>query len=99
MLTPTEKRFLLYWKDQKQGGKWKYILGYTIAWGIVTFFVPLGLSVVINIYDFFGLYKLHLWAAILISLAIGFAISLYIWDKNERREKMLLEKQGETGTV
>ncbi len=99
MLTPKEKRFLKYWDDQKEGGRRNYILAYTIAWAIVAFFVPLGVSIVINVIDFFQLYRFYLWQSIVICLAIGFAAAYYMWEKNEKKAKDILAHEGDSGTT
>ena len=96
MLSAKEKRFLKYWEEQKTGGKWQYIIVYTIGWAFILFFMPLTISFLINMYTAFRIYTLPLWAAIALSVAIGFALSQFMWHKNEEKEKDLLQKEKQT---
>jgi len=93
MISAKEKRFLKYWEDQKMGGKRQYIIVYTIGWSLVIFFIPLAVSFFINMYTAFRLYQLPLWAAILLSIMISLAGSFYFWDRNEKRSKMIRERE------
>jgi len=97
MITTKEKRFLKYWEDQKAGGKWQYILVYTIGWSVILFIVPLAGSFVIDMYSALKLYQLPLWASILVAVSLGFAGSIYFWDRNEKKAKDLLQKQNSPG--
>ncbi len=94
MISAKEKRFLKYWEDQKTGGKWQYILIYTIGWSFILFFVPLAASFVIDMYAAFKLYQLPLWAAILVAVILGFTGSVYFWDRNEKKYRTIREKEG-----
>jgi drug/metabolite transporter (DMT)-like permease len=93
MLTPKEKRFLKYWKDQKEGGKSSYVIAYTIGWAVIIFILPLAGSFVIDMYTAFKLYQLPLWAAALISVLLGYIISQFLWSKNERKADNLKQKE------
>lgn len=93
MLSAKEKGFKRYWEDQRTGGKWLYISLFTLGWAMMIFFTPLIVSFVIDIYNFLHLYKLQLWQAILLSVVIGFALSLYFWTRNEERWQHLVEKE------
>lgn len=37
MISKSDKRFLVYWTDQRSGSKFEYYFQYTIAWSIVAF--------------------------------------------------------------
>ena len=95
MLTPKEKRFLKYWDEQKADGMRKYILLYTIAWTFIVFFIPLAIAAFLNILNFVRFQMIPLWIAIVLSVAIGFGLALYIWHQNENKQKALLRKQDE----
>jgi drug/metabolite transporter (DMT)-like permease len=97
MLTPKEKRFLKYWNDQKEGGKTSYVITYTIGWSVILFVLPLATSFVVDMYSAFKLYQLPLWAAIVISILLGYIISQYQWNKNEKKAERL-ERQEEAAS-
>jgi len=96
MLTPKEKRFLKYWDEQKIDGKLQYILVYTIGWSFILFFIPLAISLFVNMYIALKLHQLPLWVAIVLSIVVGFSIALLTWHQNEKKYKSLLRKQDET---
>ena len=95
MLTPKEKRFLKYWDEQKAGGKLQYIIVYTIGWSFILFFIPLAISFFVNMYVALKLHQLPVWAAIVLSIVLGFLISLFTWHQNEKKQKALLDKHDE----
>ena len=95
MLSAKEKRFLRYWDDQKAGGHTQYLIVYTIGWAFILFFVPLATSFVIDMYGFFKMYMLPLWAAIILSISLGFAIAVLTWEKNEKKSRLLRSRQQE----
>jgi putative Mn2+ efflux pump MntP len=93
MLSAKEKRFIHYWEEQREGGKLKYILLYSLVWGFVFFLIPLAVSVIVDFYSTLKMYKIPLWAAMLIFLLLGFAFSIYSWHKNENKLKVIYGKQ------
>jgi hypothetical protein len=99
MLSAKEKRFLKYWDDQKTGGKWQYILIYTIGWGFLLFFVPMLISYLsymytsIHLYVLFGFSIFPIWALIVFSLALGCLISFFQWDRNESKYRTIRHKE------
>lgn len=95
MLSAKEKRFLRYWDDQKAGGRTQYLIIYTIGWAFILFFIPLATSFVVDMYFFFKLYLLPLWAAIALSILLGFVIALFTWEKNEKKSRLLRSRQDE----
>lgn len=98
MLSTKEQRFKRHWEDQRRGGKWVYIIPFTIGWSLIVFFTPLVISLVIDVYGFFRLYEFRLWEAIVFALIIGFFISNYYWTRNENRWKALIEKETKPDT-
>jgi hypothetical protein len=97
MLSAEEKRFKRYWEDQRSGGKRYYVILYTITWAFILFFVPLIISLFkIDIVGFFGLYKIPIWGVILITTSVSFAGSNHFWEKNERRWRLLKDKEAKT---
>ena len=94
MLSPQKKRFKRYWEDQRKGGKWKYILVYTLGWGIITFFLffPVFLFI-FNLSDLLHLDRLPIWVALLLAFALGFAYSVFSWYSNEEKWRVLEQKE------
>ncbi|NOT51819.1 MAG: hypothetical protein HOP10_11150 [Chitinophagaceae bacterium] len=99
MLSAKEKRFLKYWDDQKTGGKWSYILVYTIGWGFLIFFVPMIISYMsymyasVHLYVLLGLSIVPIWILIVFSLAVGCVISFFQWDRNEGKYRKIRYKE------
>jgi hypothetical protein len=98
MLSAKEKRYLKYWNDQKAGGKWQYIVVYTIGWGFLLFFVPMLISYLsymyasVHLYVLLGFSMVPIWALIVFSIALGCVISFLQWDRNEGKYKTILHK-------
>lgn len=93
MITPKEKRFLKYWEDQKDGGKWQYILVYTIGWSIILFIVPLAFSFVFDMYTAIKMDQPPLWAAITAAVILGITLSFFIWHRNEKKYRRISAKK------
>ena len=90
MLSPTEKRFIEYWKDQRTGGMWKYIILYAIVWTFIGILLLFALSIL----NFFYLDVTGFIPSVSGILIISILGSLYFWQKNEKRMRMLEEREG-----
>jgi drug/metabolite transporter (DMT)-like permease len=85
MLTPAEKRFIRQWEDQRTGGKWKYLAFYTFCWTFIFLVSPILLGIFFSLFSFLDLYNWPFLAVVLLIAAGAFALSHYIWEKNEKR--------------
>jgi drug/metabolite transporter (DMT)-like permease len=93
MLSPTGKRFISYWEDQRTGGKWRYLALYTFCWTFIFVVSPVLLGIVFNFFDFLDLYNWPFLAIVLLIAVISFAFSHYFWDKNENRLKEIVNRK------
>lgn len=92
MPTDKERRFIRYWEDQRTGGKWSYILTYTLCLGVIFFFLPVTAFYIFSMLHFFSIYGWPVWLVIVLSLTISFAVSQYWWHRNEGKWKLLTGK-------
>lgn len=92
MLSAKDKRFIRYWEEQREGGKWKYILTYTIGGGVLVFFIPVTLFYIMGMLQFYKLVSFPIWALVIIALLISFAGSLYFWHTNDDKWRSLTGK-------
>ena len=92
MLSPTEKRFIKYWEEQRTGGRWPYYLMYIIAGTIIAtiVFSFLVMMLVIGGVD-------YLIPIAAFSLVVVTAITIYSWQNNERRFKTIIRREIEEG--
>jgi NADH:ubiquinone oxidoreductase subunit 3 (subunit A) len=97
MLSPKEKRFELYWEDQRTGGKWHYLLLYTFCLTFIVFVAPVLLGLFLSVFSFLHLDRLSLLGLALVVASICFAGSYYAWEKNEKKWKSVLEKAASPG--
>lgn len=94
MLTKKDIRFIEFWKEQREGSKFKYYLLYTISWGMLviflTFFLLMflgGISIIPIAQDN------HKIAVIIITgLIIGFITALTSRFLNEKKYRKILDK-------
>lgn len=89
-----EVRFVEYWKEQRQGSKFKYVLLYSISWGFMatlfSFFIIMflgGISIIPIAQDN---YKIGLIVGF--GLLTGTLIAFITWRMNERKYFRILEK-------
>lgn len=93
MISAKEKRFLKYWDDQKTGGKWQYILIYSLGWSIIIFILPLAFSFVYDMYTGDKIFQLPLWATIVLSVVLAVAVSFFSWHRNQKKYNKILKKE------
>jgi len=88
MLTATEKRFIKYWEDQRQGGKLKYYLLYILTGSFVATLVLsfLALMVGFNLPDNLVLIAVGSFAIVTIA-------TLLSWWYNEKRFKKIIQRE------
>lgn len=92
MLSDKEKRFVQYWEEQREGGKWSYLVPYTIGGSVLLFFFPLMIYYILTMLNFIERARLPIVAIAIIVVLASFTISLYIWHRNEDRWRSLHAK-------
>jgi hypothetical protein len=92
MLTATEKRFIKYWEDQRQGGKVRYYLLYIITGSFVATLVLSFLTLMIGI----DLPENLLWIAICSFGVVTFA-TIFSWWYNEKKFKRIIQREIKKG--
>ena len=88
MLTATEKRFIKYWEDQRQGGKIKYYLLYILTGSFVASLVLAFLSMMVG----FNLADSLLWITIG-SFCIVSIATIFSWWYNEKRFRTIIQRE------
>ncbi|MBL7745965.1 MAG: hypothetical protein JNM19_00945 [Chitinophagaceae bacterium] len=89
MLSDKEKKFIRYWNEQREGGKWSYIITYTIGGAVIAFFLPLTIFYILSMLQFFRLIQLPVWLLVVLAFITSFAASQYFWYRNEKRWRSL----------
>ncbi|MFT3822314.1 MAG: hypothetical protein QM731_00290 [Chitinophagaceae bacterium] len=94
MLTTKEKRFLKYWEEQRQGGRWSYyalyIFGGTFVATIVIYLV----------WSMLAPYPIgQLWLIPASGAVIMAAITHFSWQNNEKRFRMIIRREINDGKL
>ena len=86
MLTPKELRFKKHWEEQREGGKIRYILLYSM---VGTFMLSLIISVLLLL--FYNIYPGTdaFWMVPATGLLFSFIYAYFSWVVNERKWKAL----------
>ncbi len=93
-MRPEDRRFIAYWQDQRKGSKVGYYTTYTIGWSVIVFFVLFFFSKLFtDLWETGGPYLALVF--LFISIGSSFFITNYIWKRNERRMKRLLNEEKE----
>lgn len=93
-MIPEDRRFMAYWKDQRQGSRAGYYAIYTLGWGAVIFFILFFLAKIFtNLWETGGPYLAIIFIAI--ALILSFLVTHYTWKKNEKRLHALMQKEAE----
>ncbi|MGN6437068.1 MAG: hypothetical protein ACTHMM_11070 [Agriterribacter sp.] len=94
MVTKEELRFVEFWKEQREGSKFKYYLLYTISWGMLIVFLAFfiimflgGISIIPIAQDN---YKVGL--IVITGLLLGLIIAVISRSRNEKRYQKILQK-------
>ena len=92
MLTVTEKRFIKYWEDQRQGGRMKYYLLYILTGSFVATLVLSFLMLMMG----FDLPENLVLIAI---SSFGFVTiaTIFSWWNNEKRFKKIIQREIKKG--
>jgi peptidoglycan/LPS O-acetylase OafA/YrhL len=88
MLTATEKRFIKYWEDQREGGRIKYYVLYILTGSIVGIIVLSFLSLMLG-WNFPN----NLWMIIAASVVLVTAITVLTWWFNEKKFKAIIQRE------
>lgn len=88
MLTVTEKRFIKYWEEQRDGGKMKYFLLYIIAGTFVGTLVLSFLSLMLA----WG-FPDNLWLIVVGSLIMVTLATVLTWGLNEKKFKGIIQRE------
>lgn len=89
MLTPSEKRFIRYWEDQRKGGRWPYYIMYILAG---TFIVGILISIVI-IWFMQDKIRPPYWRIPVAAFVTSIAITLFSWNNNEKKFRNIIKRE------
>jgi peptidoglycan/LPS O-acetylase OafA/YrhL len=92
VLTVTEKRFIKYWEEQREGGRVKYYLLYIISGTFVAILVLSFLSLMLGL----G-FPENLWWIIVGSFVLVTAATILTWWLNEKRFKRIIQREVREG--
>ncbi|OQP55831.1 hypothetical protein A4H97_19725 [Niastella yeongjuensis] len=92
MLTATEKRFIKYWEDQRQGGKIKYYLLYIITGSFVATLVLSFLTLMVGIDLPTNLVLIAIGSFSIVTIA-----TIISWWYNEKRFKKIIQREVREG--
>jgi len=92
VLTATEKRFIKYWEDQRQGGKIKYSLLYIITGSFIATLVLSFLTLMVGI-DLPN----NLLLIAIGSFSIVTTATFLSWWYNEKRFKKIIQREIKEG--
>jgi multisubunit Na+/H+ antiporter MnhF subunit len=88
VLTATEKRFVKYWEDQRQGGKIKYYLLYIITGSFVATLVLSFLMLMVGVDLPDNLVLIAVGSVCIVTIA-----TLYSWWYNEKKFKKIIQRE------
>lgn len=88
MLTTTEKRFIKYWEDQRQGGRIKYYLLYIITGSFVATLVLSFLTLMVGIDLPASLVLIAVGSFCIVTIA-----TILSWWYNEKKFKKIIQRE------
>jgi putative flippase GtrA len=88
VLTPSEKRFIKSWEEQRQGGRVKYYLLYIIMGSIVCMLVMSFLYAVLGLGLGENLLKIIIGSIIIVTIT-----TVCSWWYNEKRFKSIIQRE------
>ena len=92
MLTPAEKKFIQFWKDQREGPAWKYYLQYIIAWTTVSFLSLFFLVKLIMSDRSMGGW-ISFYIVVGVSIIIAVLLTHFVYRSNEKKYTRILERE------
>lgn|SRR5689334_18970570 len=94
MISKEELRFVEFWKEQREGSKFKYYLLYTLGWGMpivfLSFFIIMflgGISIIPIAQD-----NQKIGLIVACGLLLGLAIAFIGRSRNEKKYQRILQK-------
>ena len=90
MLSTSEKRFIRYWQEQREGGRWSYYVTYM---AVGTFMVTIIISTFLFLFLQVVFGSLTFWMGFLASLAIAVISTLASWSANEKKFRKLIRRE------
>jgi ABC-type Fe3+-siderophore transport system permease subunit len=92
MITNEERRFVVQWREQKSGPKWKFYLLFSIAWTVVAFLVIFFLAKLFtNLWETGGRGLVYIFIAL--SIVTGVLSTHFTYVHNEKRYQKILNKE------
>lgn len=88
MLTATEKRFIKYWEEQRQGGRTKYFLLYMLAGTFIGTIVLSFLSAM-----FTSGFPHNIWLIVIGSFILVTIFTVLTWNVNEKKFKAIIQRE------
>jgi hypothetical protein len=92
VLTATEKRFIKYWEDQREGGRIKYSLLYIITGSFVATLVLSFLLLMVGVDMPNKLVQIAIGSFCIVTIATFFS-----WWYNEKRFKKIIQREVREG--
>lgn len=92
MLSPSEKRFIKYWEEQRQGGRYAYYLLYIVGG---TFIISLLIFVLLLFVLQITFSSTMLWMVPSIALMLAVLLTVLTWKNNERKFKRIIRREVE----
>ena len=90
MLSVTEKRFIRYWQEQREGGKLSY---YTMYILVGTFMATLIISTFLFLFFQIIFGSIAFWSGLLAAFVISVVAAVTSWTRNERKFKELVKRE------
>jgi hypothetical protein len=89
LLTPSEKRFIRSWEEQRTGGRWPYYISYTLVNG----FIVTILTYIVLLWILQQKIRPPYWLIPTIGFFTGCVISIFSWTYSERKFKKIIRRE------
>jgi sulfite exporter TauE/SafE len=89
-ISADERRFLRQWEEQRQGGRSRFVLNYTIGF-LVSYFM---IGVAIGLFGSIPFIR-PLWISLLfiVSLVAAFVTAVVVWHRGEHRFSSIINRE------
>ncbi len=88
-LTASDKRFLKYWEEQREGGRKIFVVIYSVGLTVLVFLSAVALGLFMNLpfikFDILGIVAIS-------SVVSAIALSFFIWHRQEKKYQRLLDQ-------
>ena len=94
MITQKEKRFIRFWQEQREGGKWSYYLLYTFGGGFIISLV----SYILLLWILQIRVPKPYWLVPAVGVMLAAVLSVVVWKLNEKRFKKIIRREVKHGS-